>query len=41
MSQNNSLSGGGGLTLDTRLTWSPHIDQVSKRTAGPPPEHDE
>ena len=21
-----------GATLDTRLTWSPHIDQVSKRT---------
>jgi hypothetical protein len=22
-----------GVTLDTRLTWSPHIDQVRKRTA--------
>ena len=22
-----------GVTLDTRLTWSPHIDQVKKRTA--------
>jgi hypothetical protein len=22
-----------GLTLNTRLTWSPHIDQVRKRTA--------
>ena len=22
-----------GMTLDTRLTWSPHIDQVRKRTA--------
>jgi len=22
-----------GVTLDTRLTWSPHIDQVRKKTA--------
>jgi len=22
-----------GVTLDTRLTWSPHIDQVKKSTA--------
>ena len=22
-----------GVTLDTRLTWSPHIDQFRKRTA--------
>jgi hypothetical protein len=21
-----------GVTLDTRLTWSPHIDQVRKKT---------
>ena len=30
MGQHNSLS---GVTLDTRLTWSPHMDQVRKRIA--------
>ena len=30
MGRNNSLS---GVTLDTRLSWSPHIDQVGKKTA--------
>jgi hypothetical protein len=30
MGRHNSLS---GVTLDTRLTWSPHIDQVRKKTA--------
>jgi len=30
MGRNYSLS---VLTLDTRLTWSPHIDQIRKRTA--------
>jgi hypothetical protein len=30
MGRENSLF---GVTLDTRLTWSPHIDQVKKRTA--------
>jgi len=30
MGRQNSLS---GVTLDTRLTWLPHIDQVRKRTA--------
>jgi len=30
MGRQNSLS---GVTLDTRLTWSPHIDQLRQRTA--------
>jgi len=30
MGRHNSLS---GVTLDTRLTWSPHIDQIRKRAA--------
>jgi hypothetical protein len=43
MGQNYSLS---GVTLDKRLTWSPHIDQIRKKTAqdrhaGFPPEQEE
>jgi len=30
MGRHHSLS---GVTLDTRLTWSPHIDQVRKKPA--------
>ena len=30
MGRENMLS---GVTLDSRLTWLPHIDQVRKRTA--------
>jgi hypothetical protein len=30
MGRQNSLS---GVTLDTRLTWSPHIDQIRKGAA--------
>ena len=30
MGRHNSLF---GVTIDKRLTWSPHIDQVSRRTA--------
>jgi hypothetical protein len=31
MGRHNSTS--GGMTLDTRLNWSPHIDQVRNKTA--------
>ena len=33
MGRNNSLSGGVGVTLDTRLIWSSHIDKLRMRTA--------